>query len=245
MIPVVSRQQKCFLSRVGIVLLIATSSFLLVNCGKSDAAAKGSEASADAEDPLLSDKCYAPTREVAVWEKDQWVKQLAEVAKEAEKTSGVPAAAIVAMSARESGFGTTRLYLGAFNPYAYKWNASSAEGKPKWVLTCQPKADPGNEYVKFNNYWDATLFLGRKLGSGERYKAATDQYVKDRQSGVKVDTAVDSWVARIAVAGYNYDPPAYQGDIIKIMYNYRVPSWSRSNDYNLYGISQAVTPRSQ
>lgn len=242
MVPVELKSEKLTRRRTSITIMFIVSAFMLANCKHEP---KNASAESKTQgDPLLNDKCYAPTKQATPAEKDEWVKQLALAAQDAEKTSGVPASALVAMSVRESGFGTTRLYLGAANPYGYKWNASNSEGKPKWVLTCQPKADPGNEYVKFKNYWDATLFLGRKLSNIERYKAATNQYVKDRKNGVKVDTAVDRWVSAIAVAGYNYDPPAYKADIVTTMYNYRSPSWSKSKDYNLYWVSEAVMPRS-
>lgn len=193
---------------------------------------------------LLEDTCYAPQKEVTPNDQDNWVKMMIPAAQDAERIYGAPAAGIIAMSSRESGFGNTLIYLNAFNAFGFKWTSSeAAEGRGYYALWCQPKADPNNKYIKFKNYWDGALFVGKKLAMLSRYKPTTDRYVQDRQNGVEVKTAVDRWIAGVAYAGYNYDPPTYTSHITQTANNYQQPGWTRSASYNLYWVSGAVRPR--
>lgn len=194
---------------------------------------------------LLSDKCYAPQKTVTPELKKNWVDMMIPAAQDAERIHGTPAAALIAMSGRESGYGTTLIYTNAFNAYGFKWTSSeNADGRGYYTLWCQPAADPNNKYIKFKNYWDGALFVGRKLANNARYKPTTDRYVQDRRNGVPVKEAVDRWIAGIAAAGYNYDPATYKNDIIKTTNNYKAPSMTYSSDFNLYSASSAVSPRS-
>lgn len=197
------------------------------------------------EDPLLNDDCYAPSHSPTTADKDQWVRSLVESAKDAERIHGVPAAAMIAIASRESGYGLTKLYKGAKNPFGYKWTSTGSEGRPSWTLTCQPKEDDNNQYIAFKSSWDAMLFVAKKLATGSRYKATTDAYVKARKAGGDVKAAVDAWIVGIADAGYNYDPATYKGSITKMTNNYQSPSWTKSSSYNLYWVSSSVSPRSK
>lgn len=226
-----------------LVLLLSVTA--IAGCKTSEEKTIAPAESQTLEDPLLNDDCYAPTKKLNSAMKDAWVKGLVEAAKDAERIHGVPAAAIIAMASRESGYGTTRLYLGAKNAYGYKWTETAAEGRPSWTLACQPKEDVGNKYIAFKNDWDAALFVGKKLATMSRYKPATDKYVAARKAGKDVKASVDQWISDIADAGYNYDPPTYKKHLVKIANNYQEPSTSKSGSYNLYWISGAVKPRSK
>lgn len=223
------------------IVLIAGMGFM--GCKKQPTEA---ESGAAGVDPLLNDNCYAPIRQPTSNDRDNWVKNMVGPAKDAEKIFGVPAAALIAMTTREGGYGLTRLYKGATNPYGFKWkNSEQAEGKPSWTLACQPKEDVGNKYVKFSSNWEATLFVAKKLATMERYKWVTDRYVKERRAGVDVKKAVDNWIVGISDSGYNYDPKQYKADIVKLANNYQSPSWTKSGSYNLYWVSGGVSPKSK
>lgn len=197
------------------------------------------------DDPLLQDNCYAPTKAVNPASKDAWVKGLVDAAKDAEQIYGIPAAGLIAIASRESGFGTTRLYLGAKNAYGFKWTKSSGQGRDYWTLGCQPAADENNKYILFKNDWDAALYVAKRLSTAERYKPTTDRYIAARKAGVDVKKAVDAWIAGIADAGYNYDPATYKKHITQLANNYQTPSWAKDASYNLYWISASVSPRSK
>ena len=170
-------------------------------------------------------------------DRDSYVAEIGQYAREAEATYGVPAAAITAMACNESGFGWTRIALYANNLFGWKWtSAETAGGRPPWVLEGQPDWDPNNKYVKFADRRDAVLFVASKLANNARYKPHTDRYVADIASGVNVVTAANTWIRGIAFAGYNpYDH--YPTTTIKFMNNYRSPSTTFSPMFNLYELS--------
>ncbi len=221
-------------------LLLLMSGWLLVACGEKP----NSENNA-ALNSLLDDKCYSPQKEITLQDKINWVELMTPAAQDAERIHGVPAAAIIAISSRESGYGNTKIYLNGTNAFGFKWTSmEQSEGRGYYVLACQPAADPNNKYIKFKNYWDAALFVGKRLSTASRYKATTDRYVQDRRDGVPVKTAVDRWIAGIADAGYNYDPATYKKHITQMANNYQSPSATFSGTLNLYKASEGMKPRS-
>lgn len=221
-------------------LLLLLSGWLLVSCGGKPNADEPAELNS-----LLNDKCYSPLKEITLQDKINWVNLMTPAAQDAERIHGVPAAAIIAIASKESGYGNTRIYVNAFNAFGFKWTSTEqAEGRGYYVLSCQPAADPNNKYIKFKNYWDAALFVGKKLATASRYKATTDRYIKDRRDGVAVKTAVDRWIVGIADAGYNYDPATYKKHITQFANNYQSPSYTLSPTLNLYKASEGVTPKS-
>jgi hypothetical protein len=171
-------------------------------------------------------------------ERDAFVAEVAPYAQEAEQLYGTPAAAILAMTCNEGGFGFTRTAINANNLFGWKWySADSAGGRPYYVLAAQPASDPNNKYVVFTDRRDAVLFVAQKLATTARYKPHTDRYVADLQGGVDVRTAANRWIEGIAYAGYN--PYAhYPATTIKFMNNYRSPSTTFDPALNLYQYSQ-------
>jgi hypothetical protein len=175
-------------------------------------------------------------------ERDAFVTEISQYAREAEQMYGTPAADVTAMACNESGFGWTKIALNANNLFGWKWySAETAGGRPPWTLVDQPASDPGNQYVTFSDRRDAVLFVAQKLASNTRYKPHTDRYVSDIGSGVDVKTAADRWIYGVAYAGYN-PFEHYPVTTIKFMNNYRTPSATRSPAYDLYRYSPATHP---
>jgi hypothetical protein len=170
-------------------------------------------------------------------ERDRYVAEIGEYAREAEAQYGVPAAALTAMACNESGFGWTRIALNANNLFGWKWTSpDAAGGRPAWVLVGQPASDPNNKYVHFADRRDAVLFVGSKLALNARYKPHTERYVAELAAGVDVKTAANTWVRGIAFAGYN-PFEHYPVTTISFMNNYRSPSSTFSDQFNLYHLS--------
>ncbi len=227
------------LSHAALLLLAAATAF---GCKTQNSAPTDSVV---LDDPLLQNDCYAPTKKITNQVKDAWVKGLVEAAKDAERVHGIPAAGLIAMASRESGFGSTRLYVGSKNAYGFKWTKTSAPEREYWTLACQPKEDDNNKYILFKNDWDAALYVAKRLSTDKRYKPATDRYVAQRKAGGDVKKAVDEWIIGISDAGYNYDPTTYKKHITQLANNYQTPSWTKDGNYNLYWISGSVSPRSK
>lgn len=219
------------LNRSGMLLLMLTA-WLYTSCGTSENVASD----------VLADSCYAPTKTITDQLKKDWIATMTPAAQEAERLYGVPAAAIVAMSINESGYGTTRIFVNANNAFGWKYFGSeSAENRGYYVLSCQPASDPVNKYIKFKDHVDGALFVSMKLSTltalkdGSRnYKGATDRYIQDRKNGVDVKTAVNRWINSIADAKYNWNPAKYKKDITNV-----------AQSHDLYDISESVTPKSQ
>ncbi|MGI5863652.1 MAG: Ig-like domain-containing protein [Myxococcales bacterium] len=184
--------------------------------------------------------CYSPKPgHPTVAEKDTFVSAIAVFAKDAERTYGPPAAALIAMACNESGFGWTRIGLEANNLYGWKWySSSSADGRDSWTLTCQPAWDPNNKYVVFEDYRDSVLFVASKLATLSWYKPVTERYKQDVANGVEIRTAVNRWVAGIQQAGYN-PYITYVQKTESFLNNYRAPSATYSPEFNLYRYSPA------
>jgi hypothetical protein len=177
---------------------------------------ESSQAQTDPNDPSWD--CYAPEPgHPTASEKTAFFTRRVAAAQEAERTYGVPAAAILAMAAQEGGYGFTRIALLAKNEFGYKFTSSSAAGgRGSYTLGCQPAFDVGNKYIVFSDARDGILFIAFKLATRAdyaNYKAATDAYRAARASGADVTTSVNKWIDGIANEGYNYDPPTYKATI--------------------------------
>lgn len=233
------------LARLVLAPLLLTS---LIGCIRPSASAP----KADPDPNMVNDQCYAPQVPGGVITdalRREWIKKVAPYGMKAEATYGVPAAAIIAMSSIESGYGHTRLALGAFNPFGYKYTGPTmAEGHGSWTLTCQPKEDDNNVYIKFANYEDAFMFVAKKLATVDQswvsYKKPTDKYIKDRNNGVAAMTAVDGWIDGISDAGYNYDPKNYSITLKKLVRNGVKSSWDKSPTDNLIQYTENTWPKS-
>ncbi len=204
-------------ARLSLVVFLST-----IGCvaPPAEEVAETSSAATSPHDPAWD--CYAPEPgHPTAAEKQAFLTRGATYAKEAERTYGVPAAALLAMSAIEGGYGFTRIAQLANNSFGYKFtNTSAAGGRSSYTLACQPAWDANNRYIAFYDQRDGFLFVARKLATRAdwaNYKAATDRYRADRAAGVAVRVAVDRWVDGIADAGYNYDPPTYKRALKSLM----------------------------
>ncbi len=224
--------------RIGALsLLVGVTAAAVPGCfapGDDEALESSGSAQTDPNDPRWD--CYAPEPgHPTPSEKSAFFATHAPAAQEAERTYGVPAAAILAIAAVEGGFGFTRIALYANNTFGYKFtNTTAAGGRGSYTLECQPSWDVGNKYIDFTSIRDAILFVGFKLATRAdwaNYKAATDRYRTARANGGDLTAAVNAWVDGIADAGYNYDPPKYKRTIKSAM-----------STNGLYVYSSGVTP---
>lgn len=214
-------------------MAVATSLSCSAPIDDDDPVEAASSAQTDPNDPRWD--CYAPEPgHPTAAEKTGFFATHAAAAQEAERTYGVPAAALLAMAAVEGGYGFTRIALFARNTFGYKFTTSAAAGgRGSYTLGCQPSWDVGNRYIVFSSVRDGMLFVGYKLATRAdwaNYKAATDRYRAARNAGGNIITAVDAWVDGIADAGYNYDPPTYKRTIKSViaangLYRYSSAAW--------------------
>lgn len=226
------------------ITLCIFASIALIGCGPVKTAGSSSPTGSLEEDTCYNPQPGHPTRTELL----SWVDKVSDYAQEAEVTYGVPAAAIVAMSNIEGGYGWTQTALYANNPFGFKFTSTTAaEGRSYWSLDCQPAADENNKYIAFSDMRDAFLFVGKKLATLDRsyssYKRVTDAYVQSRQRGDEVSVAVFDWISGIADEGYNYNPATYKVKIKNMSNNYVTPATARSSSYNTYVYSEVVMPK--
>jgi hypothetical protein len=169
-----------------------------------------------------------------------FIQDVSRLATEAEKGHGVPAAALAAMAALESGSGWTRTAINANNLFGWKYVSDQASGgRGFWVLECQPPEDRNNRYVVFADWADAVDFVAWRLATSDHYRADTARYQKDRAAAVDLVEAVDRWVEGIADP-YNWEPEEYSHTLRRIMNDPYDPSDWRSPQHNLYHLSEAA-----
>ncbi len=158
--------------------------------------------------------CYDPQPgHPTAAEQQSFVARVGRAAQRAEAEVGVPAAAIAAMAAVESGYGFTRTALYAQNYFGYKMPAGGAGSRGSYTLECQPAWDVGNVYVVFASLEDSVSWVANRLATSSLYAPTTQRYQADRRAGVDVVTAVNRWVEGITYAGYN---PYHEQYIAKI-----------------------------
>lgn len=217
-----------------LVAIIAAVTGCAASSEDEESTESASSAQTNPNDPRWD--CYAPEPgHPTAAEKSAFLTTSAVAAQEAERTYGVPAAAILAMAAVEGGYGFTRTALFAKNAFGYKFGSTAtAGGRGAYTLGCQPSWDVGNRYIVFSSIRDGILFVSQRLATRAdwaNYKGPTDRYRAARNAGANVTTAVNAWIDGIADAGYNYDPPTYKRTI---------KSMIAAN--GLYAYSGAVAP---
>lgn len=194
----------------------------------------------DTPDSLVREwPCYDPKPgHPTMEEKEVFLSRILPSARIAEKQVGTPAAALIAMSMLESGYGWTRTALYADNYFGYKFTSSKAAGaRQAWPLSCQPANDPNNKYIKFRDLEDSVIFVAGRLASSPRYKKATDRYREASKSAATISKAVDQWIEQVSASGYNPDPD-YPKRVERILHNYIAPSDIVSQKFGLYSVSQ-------
>jgi hypothetical protein len=192
-------------------------------------------------------------------EQRAFVDEVARLATTAEERYGVPAAALVAMAIAESGYGWTRLAINTNNLFAWKhFPGSGIEGRPFWVLECQPDK-PGSRFVVFADRAEAVDFVARQLATSDNYREDTERYRQDpaaedtraalerlgsnqaaQGSGAGVVEAVNRWVQGVADP-YSSNPEKWSRDVRHIMNDPYAPSDRLSPEHNLYRLS-GLTP---
>lgn len=174
-------------------------------------------------------------------EKLQFIADVSDLAVDAERKHGIPAAALAAMSMAESGYGWTRTAIEAKNLFGWKFNSSTAAGgRSAYVLGCQPLVDKNNRYVVFSSSADAFDFVANKLATLAYYRKSTEAYRKARANGVAAEEASKAWLAGIANP-YNWKPAEYVRTITRLMNDPVSPSETREPARNLYRLSEGVS----
>lgn len=188
--------------------------------------------------------CYGPQPgHPTAAERAAFVAEVSRYAVEAERVSGVPAAALAAMSIIESGYGFTRTSIEANNLFGWKYTSSSAAGgRTFYRLTCQPPEDINNRYVVFRDRAEAFQFVAGKLATLGYYAGDLARYRQARAGGSEVKAAVNAWIEGIADP-YNWRPEAYARDVKQVMNNPLAPSDTLSPEANLYRLSEAPPER--
>jgi hypothetical protein len=182
--------------------------------------------------------CFTPlTGHPTSAEQRAFVDEISPLAVDAERTHGVPAAAIAAMAIQESGYGWTTLAQHTNDILAWKYTtASAAGGRDSWVLDCGATKD---RYIVFPDRAQAVDFVAGRLATSDNYAGATDRYRQERAQGAPAAEAVDRWVDDIADP-YSSQPEAYRTAIKRVMNNPLAPSDRRSPNTNLYRLSESA-----
>jgi hypothetical protein len=200
--------------------------------GSPNAPVAGTSAAWGCEDPQPGHPTTAEER--------AFVEEVGTLATRAERDHGVPAAAIAAMAILESGYGWTRLAQNTNDLLGWKYSSGAlAGGREFWVLEC-PEKGTSDRFIVFRDGAEAVDFAADQLASSDNYRADTEQYRRDRASGMNVVEAVNRWVDGIADP-YSSQPEAYRTALRRIMGDtYELAEGSPKR--NLYSLSESVSP---
>lgn len=165
--------------------------------------------------PTTAQTCFAPLPgHPTPAERAAFVADVGQLATPAERTKGVPAAALTAMAIQESGVGWTELAQRTNNILAWKYTtAEAAGGRDSWVLDCGTSRD---RYIVFADRAAAVDFVAQRLAASDNYAGDTERYRRDRAAGTPATEAVDRWVAAIADP-YSTQPEACRNAIERVM----------------------------
>jgi hypothetical protein len=166
--------------------------------------------------------CYdpAPGHPTAP-ERAAFIERASAAAVKAEQDYGVPAAALAAMAAQESGYGWTRIALFANNYFGWKGTEGLASA---YHLACQPtENDPNAYYVRYSSLEESMLAVAARLHDSPYYKFDTARYRADLNAGVDPALAAKLWIDAIA-PNFNGDPARYRRSLRRMMNDPTTPS---------------------
>jgi hypothetical protein len=230
-----------FLCRSGVPLILI---WMLAACAGLEDDRGSPQAAADAPVATTSAAwgCDAPQPgHPTAAERRAFVEEVGALATRAEERHGVPAAAITAMAILESGYGWTRLAQNTNNLLGWKYFSGASAGEREfWVFEC-PEKGTSDRFVVFRDRAEAVDFAAAQLASTDNYRADTERYRKDRESGVDVVEAVNRWVDGIADP-YSSQPEAYRSAVRRIMADTYELAEGRSSERNLYSLSESISP---
>jgi hypothetical protein len=217
---------------------------LLAGCaGNGDDSMQMSRAESPANPAAASSaqSCFAPLPgHPTSAEQRTFVQEVGQLAVAAERTYGVPAAALTAMAIQESGYGWTSLAQQTNNILAWKYTTSSAAGgRGSWEFDCGGASD---RYIVFADRAQAIDFVAKQLATSQNYADATARYREERAKGVPTAEAVETWVDDIADP-YSSQSEAYRTAIKRVMNDPFSPSTDRAPDDNLFRLSESVQTR--
>jgi len=179
--------------------------------------------------------CYdpAPGHPTAA-ERAAFITQTSTIAGSLEQRYGVPAAALAAMAAQESGYGWTRIARFANNYFGWK----AKEGAPDaYHLKCQPTdTDPNAFYVRYQSLDDSMAAVAKNLGTSPNYKKDAARYQADLKAGVDPAIAARVWIDGIAPR-YNGKPWEYRVSLRRMMNDPLAPSDTLNPATTLYKLA--------
>lgn len=168
-------------------------------------------------------------------DKTAFIEKYKDIAIDACQIHHVPASAILAMAMTESACGFTRIGVKANNLFAMKIfgqnpaNAWQLQGQPdesagsqfpvdvwedygwdRQVYNESTRAD--NWYRKFDTPEAAFYYLAGKFLAGTRYNKFRSQWFTEVNKSKNTESASNSFIYRIAAAGYNHLGPDYYLD---------------------------------
>ena len=170
-------------------------------------------------------------------ERAAFVREVSELAVNAEKTHGVPASALAAIAIAESGYGYTRIALHANNVFAWKFVPTAASSLKQYVLDCANRPSKPR-FAAFDSKAHAFDFVASKLATLEAYRRHTEAYQAARKQGVAADAAVKAWIEGVA-SRYSRKPEVFTRKLVLIMNDPVDPRDTLSHESNLYRLSAA------
>jgi hypothetical protein len=183
--------------------------------------------------------CYDPAPgHPTASEQAAFIAKASRVAVSLEQEYGVPAAALAAMAAQESGYGWTRIARMANNYFGWK----AKEGAPDaYRLRCQPTdSDPNAFYVKFQSIDDSMATVANNLRTSRNYEKVTARYQADLKAGVDPAVAARLWIDGIAPR-YNGEPWKYRTSLRRMMNDPLSPSDVLNPGTTLYKLAPKPT----
>ncbi|QND44659.1 glucosaminidase domain-containing protein (plasmid) [Rhizobium lusitanum] len=188
---------------------------------------------ADENDPKW--ECYAPAPgHPTDAERVAFVDKASKIAVDLEKSYGVPAPAITAMAAVESGYGWTRIAVFANNFFGWKGEEGAGSA---YHLKCQPlDTDPNAFYVKFNSLEASMSAVAERLAKGRNYQKDTARYQADLKEGIDPALAARLWIDAIAPR-YNGKPWLYRSTLKRVMNDPISPADFINPKLNLYRLA--------
>jgi uncharacterized FlgJ-related protein len=170
-------------------------------------------------------------------ERAAFIREVSELALNAEKTHGVPASALAALAIAESGYGWTRVAIDANNIFAWKFFPAAAEGRKSYRPACQSSSGAGHHFMVFRSRADAFEYVAAKLATLDAYRTHTEAYRAARKRGDAPEVAINAWLAGVAKR-YSGEPEAFSKKLLLIMNNPVEPADKISPEQNLYRLSE-------
>lgn len=175
-------------------------------------------------------------------ERIRFIREASELAVQAEKKHGVPAAALAAIAIAESTYGWTRPALEANNLFAWKAPRALVKAGKAYIPPCERRDLRRTGYLAFASRAEAFDHVASRLAAMTAYRRHTELYRVKRQRGAASPADVDAWLSGIA-RRYSSRPRHFVKKIKRIMNDAITPSDTLSPENNLYRLSAGANIR--